>query len=538
MYNYNPLENLKPEEIIIYLRKSRADDPLLSVSEVLQKHETLLNEWAEKNLPYPIPMENRFKEVVSGESIADRPEFQKVLKLIETPQYKAVLVLEIARLGRPDTEEIGRLTKIFRYTGCIVITPMMTFDITNEYQRDMFERELKRGNEYLEYTKKILSRGIELSVKSGNYVCSKPVYGYDKTIIMDGKRKCPTLAINEEQANIVRMVFDWYVNENVGTQIIANRLIDSHIAAPEASHWRADTIRRMLENPIYIGMVKWNKKKAALVVDNGEFRKTRIKTPEEELIYTKGKHEPIISEELFKAAGEKRGRNHRACANKELRNPFATILFCECGKAMSYRHSTRPSSTSRYKGEPRLVCNGQHLCKNGSCSVQEMVDFAAELLKQKIVEFEIEANSSDDSSIKLKEKMIKTLEKKITDLNSKELSLWESQIDSNTKMPPHIFQTLMDKLTKEREETENALIKAREEVNTPIDYQNKLVTLQKTLDALLDNETPVVEKNRLLKTCIGRMTYSRGELIRATGKGTGKGGFITPPIEVDVKMLV
>ncbi|MEE0968558.1 MAG: hypothetical protein U0M06_04210, partial [Clostridia bacterium] len=70
MYDYNIKENLKPEEILIYLRKSRADDPLLSVSEVLLKHESILNEWTEKNLKALIPEENRFKEVVSGESIA------------------------------------------------------------------------------------------------------------------------------------------------------------------------------------------------------------------------------------------------------------------------------------------------------------------------------------------------------------------------------------------------------------------------------------------------------------------------------------
>ena len=79
----------------MYLRKSRADDPLLSVEEVLSKHETRLDEWVDRNLTAPIPTGNRFKEVVSGESIADRPEFQKVLKLVESPSIKAVLVVEV-----------------------------------------------------------------------------------------------------------------------------------------------------------------------------------------------------------------------------------------------------------------------------------------------------------------------------------------------------------------------------------------------------------------------------------------------------------
>jgi DNA invertase Pin-like site-specific DNA recombinase len=105
--NYNIKEEIKPEEILMYLRKSRADDPLLSVEEVLSNHEAILDEWCARNLPYPIPKENRFKEVVSGESIQDRLQFQRVLRMVESPQYKAIIVKEISRLGRPDKQEIG-----------------------------------------------------------------------------------------------------------------------------------------------------------------------------------------------------------------------------------------------------------------------------------------------------------------------------------------------------------------------------------------------------------------------------------------------
>ena len=65
MYNYN-IGNLKPSEIIVYFRKSRTDDPTLSVEEVLSKHEAILDEWAERNLGAIIPEENKYREVVSG----------------------------------------------------------------------------------------------------------------------------------------------------------------------------------------------------------------------------------------------------------------------------------------------------------------------------------------------------------------------------------------------------------------------------------------------------------------------------------------
>jgi hypothetical protein len=321
---------------------------------------------------------------------------------------------------------------------------MMTFDITNEYERDMFERELKRGQEYLEYTKKRLKIGRELSVKSGNCVLSRGIYGYDKITIVEDKRKCPTLTINEDQANVVRMIFNMYVNENVGTQTIANRLNELQVKSPRGNLWSADSIRTVLENIHYTGKVRWNQRKAVVVVESGEFRKTRPMNNSNDVILAKGKHEAIISEELFEAAQEKRRRSHRTCVNRELRNPLASILYCECGRAMSYRHDARKTNSS-----PRLVCNGQQHCGNGSCSVGEIVDFVTDLLKQKIAEFEIEATRGDDRSIKLQEKLIANLEKKLTDIEAKELSLWEAQIDPDTKMPPHIFQSLTNKLQKE-----------------------------------------------------------------------------------------
>ena len=536
MYDNNYNTHINPEEIIMYLRKSRADDPMLSVEEVLSKHESKLDDWADRNLSAPIPEHNRLRELVSGESISDRSEFQKVLKLVESPAITAVLVVDVARLGRPDTAEIGLISKIFRYTNICVITPERTFNVADDFEREMFENELKRGNYYLEASKKQLSRGREISAGSGNYICSKPPYGYDKITITENKRRCPTLAVNEEQANVVRMIFNAYVNENVGTQTIANRLNDLNIKPPQSALWSADTIRDMLENAVYIGKIRWNQRKAVLVVDNGEFRKTRPKTPERSVITAEGKHEAIISEELFNAAQAKRGRSHRTCANKELRNPLASLLYCECGRSMSYRHSTR--GNNQYRKEPRLVCNGQKHCGNGSCSVTEIVDFVAELLKKKIAEFEVDIKNENDESTKMQEKLIKNLEKKLVEINARELSMWESQVDPdpNNRMPTHVFQALTAKLSKEREETEAALLKARETAAVPISNEVKRVTLQNALDALLDDNVSISEKNRFLKTCISRITYHREPAQRILGKGNGR-GYISPPADIDVKLL-
>ena len=523
MYNYR----IKPEEILVYLRKSRADDPLLTTEEVLSNHEAMLDEWAERNLPYPIPKENRYKEVVSGESISDRLEFQRVLKMVESDSIKAVLVKELSRLGRPDKQEIGYISKIFRYTETLVITPSRTFNIADEFERKMFEQELEQGNFYLEYNKRILKAGRDLASKKGAYLNLAP-YGYDKTRIDDGRKKVSSLAINEEQANIVRMIFDWYIKENIGTQTISNRLNDMKIKPPKINVWRADAIRDILENPIYIGMIRWNTRKGVWVVEDGEFKKTRPVNNGDDRILTKGLHDPIISEELFNMAQEKRGRSHRTCANRQLRNPFASLLYCECGRAMAYHHK---------KGrEPRLVCNGQKWCNTGSCQLEEIIELVIPGLQKAIVEFEVESKKGGDTkSIKLHEELIKNLEKKLTDLDAKELALWDAQLDPSAKMPKHVFQAITDKLVKERKDTEVALEKARKQVVKPIDYASRIVTFQKALDTLLDENATVDEKNHLLKECIERITYSRGLANRIPG---GRHNWDYKPINLDVKLKV
>ena len=171
MHN-NKLETLTVDGIYIYLRKSRSDDPSLTVEEVLEKHEARLQEWAMNNFGAKIPEENIMREVVSGETIDDRPEMIRLLAMIESPKVRAIAIREPQRLSRGDLMDAGRIIRLFRFSNTLICTPEETFDLRDERDREIFERELKRGNEFLEYQKKIMNRGREQSVKSGNFIGS------------------------------------------------------------------------------------------------------------------------------------------------------------------------------------------------------------------------------------------------------------------------------------------------------------------------------------------------------------------------------
>lgn len=545
---YQPQLNLLPEEVLDYLRKSQSDDPTLTVEEVLQNHETLLDEWAEKHLGAKVPEKNKFREVVSGETLKDRPEIQKLLKLIESPKYKAVAVVEPQRLTRGDYEDIGRLMKLLKFTNTLVITPSRIYDLRDEYDWDAFERELKRGNDYLQYTKKILARGRLLSVAQGNYIGNCPPYGYDKDIVMDGKRKCPTLKINPEQANVMQMIFDMYVNQDMGRNNICKKLDSLGIKPPKGKHWSPESLWDMLDNVHYIGKVRWNWRKTVTIVEDSEIIQTRPKAKIGEYLIYDGKHPAIISEELFNAAQEKKGRNHRAKPSTKIRNPLASLLFCSCGRAMTMR--TYKDKDGNERSQPRLLCDGQIHCKTGSCLHSEIIDRICTVLEECIEDFEIRLTNDEGDSAKLHANLIKSLEKKVKDIEAKELSQWEAQShpDESQRMPPHIFKALNEKLLKEKEELNQALCKAYESMPEPVDYQDTIHRFKDALDALKNPEVDAQTKNALLKRCIERIEYKRDKperIKRDPGRSKSNpqfessgGRWTNPPIELDVKLKV
>ena len=565
MYYHSLAElGITADNILEYLRKSQSDDPLLTVEEVLAKHEEILDNWTVKTFGKKSPEENKFREVVSGETLKERPEINRLLRLIESPRYKAVKVVDPQRLTRGDMEDIGRLMKLLKLTNTLIIIPDVygrenIYDLRDERDWEHFKRELEKGNDYLEYYKKIQNNGRLVSVSRGNYIGSIPPYGYDKTTVRIDKKDCPTLTPNPEQADVVRMIFDMYVNQDLGCTTIAYRLDELGIKPAKGERWSMATIKGMLENEHYIGKVKWNWRKTVTIVEDGEIIKTAPRAKVGEYLVYDGRHPAIISDELFQAAQEKKGRNHRAKATTKVRNPLAGLVYCQCGRSMSLRFYKKTGSDEE-RSPARLLCDGQTHCRTASCLYTEMLDLVAGILKQAIADFEIRIKNDDGDSRKLHASLIKRLEAKRAELDAKEIAQWEAQAnpDPSKRMPDHVFQILNEKLLKEKEEVRQALCKAYESMPEPIDYAEQKKRFTDALEALQDPDVSAAKKNKLLKACIDRITYNREKPQRLTRQARkrrttidGKRHYVndehtmtsganwdTKPIELDVKLRV
>lgn len=535
-YNYETKE---------YGRKSRTDDPLLSVEEILEKHSKIIEEYAEKHLGGPIPDENKYMEVGSGESLKERPEITRLLKDIENPAVKAIIVVDVQRLSRGDLEDAGKLIRLLRYTNTFVITPMKIYDLRDEYDRDAFERELKRGNEYLEYFKKIQARGRLASVKEGNYIGSVAPYGFDRIEKFDGKKSYHTLIERKDQADIVRMIFNWYCNDDIGVTAICRRLEDLGAKTKTGcTEWKPAIIFTILENHHYIGCTRWNWRKTIKIIEDQEIKKLRPKAKANEYLIFEGKHEGIVSEEMFYRAREIKGNRHRTKRDLTLKNPFSGLMFCKtCGCKIGYNTYNRDGVEF---APPKLVCNNQVHCRSGSVEYHQVVDYVSSVLRDCIADFEVRIDNNRDDSGKLHRDLVDRLKKQLKDLEKKEVDQWEAQYDPDPskRLPQHIFVKLNEKVLKEKEEVNKALAKAKDSIPKHIDYRDELV---KTTDALLALEDPDMDAkitNQYLKDIIEKMEYERPPIVRITkenakhyGLNTSKGiQWYTPPYKINIKL--
>ena len=542
---YKEYPKFLAHEVLEYGRKSRTDDPLLTLEEVLEKHSKILEEYAIRNFGAPVPEENKYKEVKSSERIDDRPEMVRLLKAIESPAIKAILIVEVQRLSRGDLEDAGRLIKLLRYTNTYVITPTKTYDLRDEYDRDAFERELKRGNEYLEYYKKIQARGKLASVREGNYVGSVAPFGFNRVKVQDGKKHYFTLEEKKDEADIVRLIFDWYVNEGLGTKNICRRLESMNVKTKNGKdHWKSSIIFAMLENVHYIGQVRWNWRKTVKIIEDQEVKELRPKAKEvDEYLVFEGKHDGIVSKEIFEKAAEVRKSKPPVKNDVSLKNPFVNLIYCKtCGSKIGRRTYEKHGIEF---ARPKLRCNGQVYCKSGSIPYHEFEEYVINTLKDCIADFKVMVKNDQDDSVKLHRDLVIGLEKKLKELEEKEIAQWEAQYDPEHAMPSHIFKKLNEKLLKEKEEVKKSLCKAKESMPNPVDYKDKILKFTDAVNALEDpNKSPKI-KNQYLRDIIDRIEVDRPPSMKITNDNKQRLGyeklgrknmFHTEPYKIRIKL--
>ena len=500
---------------LLYLRKSRQDDPNETVEEVLAKHETQLQEWAERELGCTIPEENIYREIVSGESIDAREEIKKVLARIEDPAVAGVIVMEPSRLSRGDLADCSKIIDSFRFSHSVVATPYMTYDLENKMERKFFKDELLRSSEFLEYTKEILFRGRVAAVKRGCFIGNHPPYGYNKVKI----GKDHTLEINEDQAPAVQLAYDMYVNDGATPYQIACRLNELGVKPARIDKWKKDSVRVMLRNPHYAGYVAFNQKKFTQVLENGKIVKRRLAQPVEDVIIAEGKHTAIIDRALWQAAQERVAQNPRTNQFTALKNPLATLLFCKgCGQAMSlhpYKHA-----------DDRYTCKQRPPCYK-SVKASALLDAVIVSLEEaELPALELKVKNGDGDARKIQQRLLIKLEKQMEDYRAQEERQYDL-LETNPNYPQDVFDRRNKALRAKMEECQAAIYKAKSALPQSVDYAERVMALKAAIDILRDDAATAEEKNKVVKAIVERIEYSSVPSDRENRRRVVKGA-VTP----------
>lgn len=480
---------------LMYLRKSRQDDPNETVEEVLAKHETMLQEHAEREFGRRIPEEDIFREVVSGESIAEREHVQKVLAMIEDPAITGVLVKDCSRLSRGDLSDCARIIDSFRFTHTLIATPMMTYDLERKMERKFFQDELLRGNDYLEYTKEVLWQGRVAAAKRGCYVSAHPPYGYDRVKI----GKDWTLTPNDN-ADAVRLAFDWFVKEGLSPGAIVRRLDSMGFVPTQGRDWARESVHSMLTNIHYIGKIRYNEFKTTWVLENGQRVKKLIRQPEDEIIISEGKHPALIDVETFEAAQARMAKNPKVKDEHELVNPLASILRCaKCGRSLIYdRNNNRPNVAPRYKCRRKLPS-----CLK-SAKVTEVLDAVLFALEQvELPKLQTKLKNGDGDAAAIQKRRISKLAKQLEEYRQQEETQYE--LLERKKYTQEVFDRRNAILREKMEACENELLTARASMPENVDYGERIISLEEAIAALRDPEMTPLEKNQILSTVVDRI---------------------------------
>lgn len=484
-----------------YLRKSQKDRELEEKGiDTLERHEKILTDLAKRQ---GITIGEWYREVVSADSIDNRPEMQRLLEDVNNNKWAGVLVVELERLARGDTKDQGIVAEAFKYSETFIVTPMKTYDPNDEFDEEYFEFGLFMSRREHKTIKRRMGNGVKLSVLEGNYLAPIAPYGYD---IVDRGRRDRTLKPNEH-AKIVQAMFRWYTEEKISFCEIAQRLTDMGIPSPKgASYWTAFTVTKLIKNDVYIGKVRHGKWKDVKEYDpkTGKLKTVCRQQKDEDIIIADGKHPAIIDMDTWNAAVARHTRNTRIRKNMELSNPLAGLIRCsECGLMMQYKREIRPKKTYEWFRHRADTTQG---CNCNSADYKDVMDALTFTLKQYVEDFEVKLKDSNETEAIHHKEMVAEMEKNLENLKERRKKVLISFEDG--LYTEEEFLERKNDINDDITMLTARIAEAKEVVPVEIDYREKTAKFSEAIDAIENGANPKLV-NDFLKEILCDIRYSR-----------------------------
>lgn len=448
----------------------------------------LLIDYAEKNNML-VSEEYVFIEGgISGKKADKRPKFQRMVGLAKSKErpFDVILVWKYSRFARNQEESI--LYKSLLKRNNIDVISISEPLIDGPFGT-LIERIIEWMDEY--YSIRLsgeVMRGMSEKALRGGYM-NVPPLGYTSTT--PGSPP----AIVPEEAEVVKTIFSKFVNEGITMFQIARQFNEIGLKTRSGKPYQRRTIDYILQNPMYIGYVRWNR----------QHHSSHTIKAKEDWIISKGNHEPIIPEDIYNTAQERIKKELRPWKSRpvtDYKHWLTGIIKCDyCNRAL-----VASSGTLRNPNITTFQCSSyaKGKCESNSVSsnilVPAIMEYLQNVIKSGVVDYTVKTDDKQiDASL---------LEQQLSKLAAKEERIKAAYINGIDTMEE--YKKNKELITSERRFIEKQISDLR--VDVKHDHKPEMLSRVKELYKILnDDSIDKIAKNKALSSVIERITYNKRE---------------------------
>lgn len=423
-------------------------------------------------------------EAVTGTKVATRDGFQKMIVDCMEGKIDMIITKSISRFARNTVDTLNYVRKLKSYNVAVLFeeeninTLTMDGELLLTILSSVAQQEVQNTSEHVK-------KGLKMKLQRGEVIGNPRCLGYD----YDSVTK--KMSINEEEADIVRYVFNKYVEGYGSSRICKDLRALGYKTRNGSDKWEARTIADIILNEKYKGDLLFGK---TVTIDPIE--KRRIKNDGQgDQYYFEKHHEPIVSNELWEKANQiykvkcEEAKKKYQCQGDIFTGKFAMSgkMRCACCGSI-YTRRSHMDTTHSYK----WVWKCKDQVKYGATHCKDSKAMSDEALKNAFVQalnmLLVNDKSILSSFIKtLKESDIKDEHQSSINRINSEIKIIElrksraldAMIDGTiTKTEYNLklkeLNEELDKLTKELVETEE-LAKKKNTIKTKLEEFNNMV---------------------------------------------------------------
>ncbi|MCY8952711.1 recombinase family protein [Bacillus cereus] len=335
----------------VYVRVSTDRDEQISS---VENQTDICRNWLERN-GFIWNEKRVFKdEGISGTLFVNRPAIQLLLQKAKAKEIDMVVFKSISRLAR-DLKDSLEIREVFLAHNVRIISVEEGYDSIKAGKNDMaFELWSLFSAQYSRTLSSSITAALAVKVRRGEHIGRVP-YGYN--------RINQKLVINEEEATVVKRIYDWY-NSGWGFKKITNELNQLGIKPKNKSVWQMTSVQRIVRSPIYKGTFILNQYTSVKVGG----KKKQIRNPKEKWFVFPNHHPEIVDEEIWNQANQENINTNKTKITAW--NEFRNLAKCAvCGSNMVIVQSHLKKKSGERTEWKYLKCSqyrraGKHGCVN------------------------------------------------------------------------------------------------------------------------------------------------------------------------------